>query len=116
MKSLVETARQFLSARVRAVVLVGLVGLMGWLLVANQPAYATGKAQNFKATPQERNESIVKERTKDYEEALDVANDPRGEQKEYQENLKEFRRENPDQSGIVEGAKDLVEKVLPGND
>lgn len=117
MKRLIEAARQFLNVRARAVVLVGLVGLTGWLLVANQPAYAAENAKRLTSeTPQERNNNIAKSRMKDYEEALDVTNDPRGTQKEYRENLEELRRENSsaDEGGLIEEAKDLVEKVLPG--
>lgn len=111
MKRLIEAARQFLTVRARAVALVGLVGLMGWLLVASQPAYA---ATSQNVTPQERNNSIAEKRIEAYEDTLEVINDPRGEQKEYQENLKEYREENPSQGGIVEEAKELVEKIVPG--
>ncbi|MGG6237395.1 hypothetical protein ACQ4N7_02055 [Nodosilinea sp. AN01ver1] len=37
-----------------------------------------------------------------------------GVQKTYEENLKQYRQENPDQGGVVEGAKELVEKITPG--
>lgn len=113
MKRLIEAVRHFWNTRMRAIALVSLVGLLGWLLVSTQPAYAKDIQSD---APQERNNAIVKERTRSYEDALDVINNPRGEQKEYIENLREYREENPNEDNIVEEAKDFVEKIIPGKE
>ncbi|MEP0946306.1 hypothetical protein NC992_05430 [Leptolyngbya subtilissima DQ-A4] len=46
-----------------------------------------------------------------YEEAVEVIDNPNGVQETYEKNLKQYKQENPDQKSLVEGAKDLVEKV-----
>ncbi|HEY9879783.1 MAG TPA: hypothetical protein V6D29_15095 [Leptolyngbyaceae cyanobacterium] len=114
MQRLTKAARQFLSTRVRAIAMVCLAGLLSLLSFANQPAYADDSNRNFSQTPQERNNSIAEKRVDAYEDALDVVNDPRGEQKEYQENLKEYQEENSNQGGLIEDAKEAIEKIIPG--
>lgn len=49
-------------------------------------------------------------REKSYEEEINALNDPKGLEKEYEENLEAYEETQPDK-GIIEEAKSLVEKV-----
>ncbi len=111
MQRLTMLSREFFG-RLRTVVLVCLVGLISWLAIANQPAYAANA--NRASAPTVDQAMTQEPRDQAYEEALEVIDDPNGVQKTYKENLKQFRQENPDQKeGLIEGAKDLVDKVTP---
>ena len=113
MKRLLTFSEDFLSRCWRAIALACLVSVMGWLMVANQPAYAAA-AKGASAPPVDQ---VMTEEPRDqaYEKAVEVIEDPNGVQKTYQENLKHYRQENPDQGGVVEGAKSLLEKITPGD-
>ncbi|MBD2109009.1 hypothetical protein [Nodosilinea sp. FACHB-13] len=102
-------SKKFISRRLRAIALVCLVGLMSWLTLATQPAFAA----NNKATATPPVDQTMTEEPRDqaYEEAVEVIDDPNGVQKAYEKNLKQYKQENPDQKSLVEGAKDLVEKA-----
>lgn len=54
-------------------------------------------------------------RSEAYEKAVNVADDPNGMEKAYEKNLENYKEEHPNDEGLVEKAKDLVEKVT-GND
>ncbi|WP_156119887.1 hypothetical protein [Leptolyngbya sp. KIOST-1] len=111
MQCLVSRSREWFSDRLRAIALVGLVGLLGWLMLASSPAYAA-EARSA-STPVDK-ALTAEPRDQAYDEAVKVIDDPKGVQKTYEENLKQFRQENPDQGSVVEGAKELVGKIKPG--
>ncbi len=106
---------QVLRRVILMIVLVGLFNLAGWFIFVNQPSYAAV------SSPKEELNDIRKDLERKnpqemYEEALDVSKDPKmGEQKKYEENLKKYKQENPDQGGLLKGAKELVNQVT-GND
>jgi hypothetical protein len=112
MQRLITLTQDFLSRRLRSLALAGLVGLMGWLMIASQPAYAAKSADA--STPVDQ---VMTQEPRDqaYEEALEVIDDPNGVQKTYKDNLKQYRQENPENNGPVESAKDLVKKMTPGS-
>jgi hypothetical protein len=64
-------------------------------------AYTYSEATGFKE----------EDRQAAYEKATEVINEPQGLEKVYEEDLKSFKKENPDENGLIEGAKDLVNKV-----
>ncbi|MFQ4135106.1 hypothetical protein PGN35_002195 [Nodosilinea sp. PGN35] len=112
MKRLTMLSSEFLR-RLRTVTLVCLAGLISWLAIASQPAYAANADRT--SAPAVDQAMTQEPRDQAYEEALEVIDDPNGVQKNYQENLKQFRQENPSQKeGLVEEAKGLVDKVTPG--
>ncbi len=111
MQRLINRSKEWFSSRLRAIALIGLVGVVSWLMLASSPAYAT-QAKGA-STPTVDKTMTAEPRDQAYDEALEVIDNPNGVQKTYQENLKQYRQENPDQGGIVEGAKELVEKITP---
>jgi len=111
MQRLITLTQKFFGRRLRSIALAGLVGFMGWLMIASQPAYAAKSAEA--STPVDQ---VMTQEPRDqaYEEALEVIDDPNGVQKTYKENLKQYRQANPNQEGIIDEAKDLVDKITPG--
>jgi hypothetical protein len=110
-------------AFVKRVLIVGLMSLLslsGLFIFANQPALADKPLNR----PSQAEEVIDRaytmseatglreeDRQEAYEEAAEAINDPKGLDKIYDEDLKAFRKENPGENGLLEGAKDLVDKV-----
>ncbi|MBW4461447.1 MAG: hypothetical protein KME47_14600 [Nodosilinea sp. WJT8-NPBG4] len=109
MQRLITLSKEVLSRRFRAIALACLVGLMSWFTLVTQPAFA---ADNKGTATLPVDQKLTEEpRDQAYEEAVEVIDNPNGVQKTYEENLKQYRQENPDQKSLVEGAKDLVDKV-----
>ncbi|MBD2080805.1 hypothetical protein [Leptolyngbya sp. FACHB-17] len=98
-----------LMARVFAVLVVGLMAWTGFFM----PAYA-----NVTLQPPGSEEVISPDgqeyssRQEAYEKAMEAANDPKGLDKEYEKDLKIFKKENPDQANLIEKAEAAVEKVV----
>lgn len=98
-----------LMARVFAVLVVGLMAWTGFFV----PAYADSTLQ----VP--GSEEVISpdgeqysSRQEAYEKAMEAANDPKGLDKEYEKDLKLFKKENPDQANLLEKAEAAVEKVV----
>ncbi|MGB3312254.1 MAG: hypothetical protein WBG32_22290 [Nodosilinea sp.] len=111
MQRLITRSRKWFSDCLRAIALVSSVGVMSGLMLVSQPAYAA-TAQGASAPTVDKT-MTAEPRDQAYDEAIEVINNPEGVQKTYEENLKQYRQENPDQGGVVEGAKELVEKITP---
>jgi hypothetical protein len=100
--------------------LMSLLSLSGLFIFANQPALAD-KPLNKSPQAQEAIDRaytlsegaglIEEDRQAAYDRATDAVNDPKGLDKIYEKDLKAFKKTNPDESGLLEGAKDLVDKV-----
>ena len=104
--------------RILLVGLLGLLGLSGLFIFANQPALADKPLQleeKFDSAYllSEAPEVQEEQRQEAYEEAVEaVSDDPKqGLEEIYEEDLKDYREENPDKKGLVEGAKNLVDQV-----
>ena len=97
--------------RALAITLVCLASVTGGLMVAPSMAHAANRPA---ATPPVDQVMAAEPRDQAYEEAVEVIDDPNGVQKTYEENLKQYRQENPDEGGLVEEAKDLIDKITPG--
>ncbi len=111
MQRLVTLTRDFCDRCLRSLALAGLVSVMSWLMVAPQPAYAASTAET--STPVDQ-VMAAEPRDQAYEEALEVIDEPNGVQKAYKDNLKQYRQDNPETGGLVEEAKELIEKITPG--
>jgi len=101
---------QVLRKGILIVVFACLLNLVGGLSIFNLPSYAA-------SSPQEALEDIRQDKAKQnpeafYEKATKVSEDPKmGVEKNYEKNLKEFYQENPEEGGLIEGAKQLVDKA-----
>ncbi len=111
MQRLVTFAQEFCDRCLRSLAIACLVSIMSGLIVAPLSAYAASTAET--STPVDQ---VMAEEPRDqaYEEALQVIDDPNGVQKTYKDNLKQYRKENPETGGLVEDTKELIEKITPG--
>lgn len=98
--------------------LMSLLSLSGLFVFANQPALAdvpsrrpTEEAIDRAYTMSEATGLREEARQEAYDEATEAINDPQGIEKIYDEDVKAFKQETSDGSGLLEGAKDLVDKV-----
>lgn len=97
---------------VRAIV-VGLIGLLSWTGL-----FASAALPSFAASVEDVTEEVISPdsqkyatREEAYDKAIQAANDPKGLDKEYEKDIKIFKKENPDDVSLVEKAKEAVEKV-----
>jgi len=95
-----------------------LLSVSGLFIFANQPALANQPLQSQAkigraSTMSEATGVREEQRQEAYEEATEaVSSDPKqGLEKIYEEDLQEYREENPNEGGLIEGAKELVDKV-----
>lgn len=98
-----------LMVRVFAVVIVGLMGWTGFFA----PAYAevTTQPPGSEAVISPDGQEYAN-REEAYKKATEAAKDPNGLEKEYEKDLKIFKKENPDQANLIEKAETAVEKVV----
>ncbi len=98
--------------------LMSLLSLSGLFIFANQPALADKPLQADEKidrayTMSEATGLREEDRQEAYDEAIEaVSEDPKeGLEKIYEEDFKAYKKENSDGNGLLEGAKDLVDKV-----
>ncbi len=105
---------------VKRILIFGLMCLLivpGLLICGSQPALANPLQPQGKldrAYTMSESTGLREEQRQDaYEEATEAvsSNPKQGIEKIYEEDLQEYREENPNKGGLIEGAKDLVEKV-----
>lgn len=98
----------------KGMVLMGLVSLIytTGFFVVEQFSYAATSNQAVKEQPFILDEpQTATNREAAYKEALDAVKKPDGLEKEYEKDLKTFKKENPSENPVVEGAKELIDKV-----
>lgn len=98
--------------------LMSLLSLSGLFIFSNQPAFADKPLNKQSEEVIDRAYTLSEEagileesRLEAYEEATEALNDPKGLDKIYEEDLKAYKKENPGENSLVEGAKSLVDKV-----
>ena len=104
---------------VKRVLMFGLMCLLsvsGLFIFVNQPALADKPlSAKIDSTYKTREAAGVRQeqRQEAYDEATEaISSDPKqGLEEIYEEDLQEYREENPDKSGLLGGAKELVDKV-----
>ncbi len=118
MQRIFSVIREGLGKRVLVLSLIGLLSLSGLLIFGNQSALAdrglrTQEKIDRAYTMSESTGLREEDRQEAYEEATQaVSKDPKeGLEEIYEEDLETYRQENPDQGGVVESAKNLVDKV-----
>jgi hypothetical protein len=121
MQQIFSAITQSLVKRVLLIGLMSLLSLSSLFVFTNQPAFADKLLE--KSTPSEAaidrayelNEAAgfkEEDRLEAYEEATEAVADPKaGLEKIYEEDLKAYKKETSRGNPLVEGAKDIVEKV-----
>jgi soluble cytochrome b562 len=111
MLSIFSACRRVFSRVILLVALVSLFNLVGWSISLNQPSYAAvSSSKEALRDIQKDMQEINPEQA--YEKATEGGQDPKMEvQKKYEENLQEYYEENPEKSGILGGAKELINRV-----
>ncbi len=96
-----------------------LTSLLGMLLASGQPSYAsTAPAQKLspEATQIRRDGRLqtpsqtALDRERSYEETAQAAESLKSQEQTYEQDLKNYKESQPDK-GLVEGVKDVIEKV-----
>lgn len=116
---------QAFAKRVLVFGLISLLSLSSLLIFANQPALADRSNRSSQAeetinrayTMSEATGLREEARQEAYDETVEtISDDPKaGIEEIYEEDLKAYRSENSDEGGLLEGAKDLIDKVT-GNE
>ncbi len=97
----------------KTLVLIGLVSLIytsGFFI--GQNSYAATTQKPVKEQPFILDEpQTATDREAAYKEAIEEVKKSDGLEKEYEKDLKTFKKENPGENPVVEGAKGLIDKV-----
>lgn len=121
MQQIFSAITQSFVKRVLLIGLMSLLSLSSLFVFTNQPAFADKLLE--KSTPSETaidrayelNEAAgfkEEDRLEAYEEATEAVTNPKaGLEKIYEEDLKAYKKETSRGNPLVEGAKDIVEKV-----
>jgi len=110
MQHLLLTIGKFFRKSLLVLGLVSLLGLSNLLMFANAPANAAKLNSSEKVERAYNSSEGAGNREESYEEAVEAAKNPTKMEKAYEEDLEEYKESQPD-TGLIEGAKDLVEKV-----
>lgn len=112
---------QALAKRVLVFGLISVLSLSSLLIFANQPAFADYSNRSSQAeqtinrayTMSEGTGLREESRQEAYDETAEaISDDPKaGIEEIYEEDLKAYRSENSDEGGVLEGAKELIDKV-----
>lgn len=111
MSSTFSSFKQILRRGMILLALVSLVNIASWFLPNIQSSYAnvSSPAEELKEI---RKDLAAQDPEKMYEEATAPIADPKmAPEKKYEENLKEYYKENPDKGGVLGGAKELINKI-----
>lgn len=111
MKGLLSSLRRSLY---RGIV-VAFVGLLSWVGMSAIALDAIASPTANQAIGQEEvispDSQKYGSREEAYDKAVESINDPKGAEKEYQKDLKIFKKENPNADKIIESAENAVKKA-----
>jgi len=102
MQRILSVVGQAVRKSILIVCLMSLLSLSNLFIFASQPASATQLSSQQEQAAESREDS--------YEEAVEEATNPKKMDEVYEENVKDYKEAQPNK-GLVEGAKDLVDKV-----
>lgn len=118
MQQILSTIGHFFAKRVVIFGLMSLLSLSGLWIVSSQPALAVKALSSEESIDRAYTYSDAlglqgEDRQAAYDEAAQAVqeNPKEGIEKIYEEDLKEFKQENPNENSLLEEAKELVEKV-----
>ncbi|MBE9179086.1 hypothetical protein IQ268_10985 [Oculatella sp. LEGE 06141] len=107
MKLVLSALKKALYKGIYVGALVALLNIGGWLAIATPASYA--------ASTTVQDQESVESREQAYEEAKSIVNDPKGIEREYEKNKDAYLKEHPEEGGVIEEAKQAVERIT-GND
>lgn len=90
--------------------LVSLISFTGLWTIAVQPAHAASNRQSAQEVISPDSQPYAT-REEAYEKAVEAVKDPEGLEKEYEKDLKIYKQENPGEGGLIEGAKEAIDKL-----
>jgi len=91
--------------------LLTFISLSGIFIATEQPALALQSTASQVVSPSATS-STAANREAEYEKEAKAATSPEAQEEAYEEDLEQYKEANPDaKTGLVEGAKELVEKV-----
>lgn len=116
MQRLFSVLKQVFFSNILAIGLVSLFSFAGAWAIAPATGYAaTMSSQSTQEKVISPDSQPYSSREEAYEKATEAAKDPNGLEKEYKKDLKIYQKDHPEEGGLIEGAKEAIEKVT-GND
>lgn len=110
MQHLASTLIHILRKGLLLVAFVCLLNMVSWFALPNSSATAASSPDEY--LQEIKKDQSVKDRQEAYQEATEVTEDPKvGVEKEYEEEVDDYLKEHPDEGGVLQGAKNLVDKV-----
>lgn len=107
---LFSTLMQTLRKGLVFIICVGLLSITGWFSLPHQSSYALSTPEE--ALQEIRRDQSMQDRQEAYRDAIQITEDPKmGVEEAYEEEVDEYFEEHPEEGGILQGAKNVVEKV-----
>jgi hypothetical protein len=115
MQHVISSLWQIVRKGLLIVVGVSLFNVLGWFSLATQPSYAVSSPEEY--LTEIRKDQSMKDRQEAYKEATEITEDPKmGIEKEYEREVDQYFEEHPEEGGIVQEAKELVNKVTSSDE
>jgi len=110
MQQIAFTLTSLLRKGLLLLVFVSLLNVVSWFGVPTHSAYAASSPDEY--LQEIRKDQTMKDRQEAYKEATEITEDPKmGVEKEYEAEVDEYFEEHPEEGGVLQGAKNLVNKV-----
>lgn len=110
MQHIAFTLMSLLRKGLLLLVFVSLLNVVSLLAVPNHSAYAVSSPDEY--LQEIKKDQTMKDRQEAYKEATEITEDPKaGVEKEYEAEVEEYFEEHPEEGGVVQGAKNLVNQV-----
>jgi hypothetical protein len=110
MQAIVSTTMQAFRKSFLPIAFVCLFNLIGWFGFFVGPSYAVSNTKE--ALMDIRKDMATQDPQKVYEEATEADRKPKiAEQKKYEKNVNEYYEEHPEEGGLLQEAKELVNTV-----
>jgi flagellar biosynthesis/type III secretory pathway M-ring protein FliF/YscJ len=110
MQHLASTLVGTLHSAFLLVMFIGLLNIVSWFSLPNRAALAASSPDEY--LQEIRKDQAAKDRQQAYQDAVEVTEDPKmGVEKEYEEKVEEYFEAHPEEGGVLQGAKDLVNQA-----
>lgn len=114
MAQVVSTLMSVLRKGLLLVAFISLFNVVSFSLPSS-PAHAVSTPDEY--LQEIKKDQNMKDRQEAYKEATEITEDPKmGVEKEYEAEAEEYLEEHPEEGGVLQGAKNLVNQVTGKND